>query len=91
MMELSFVKSFTKCILFRKWMSPSDPSFVYPEVQNSQAVTKEESFALYGVIKDYLKSDIVDEEAASSGEQVLDSDSIINESDECVCCHIVTI
>ena len=44
-----------------------------------QSVTREESRSIFQAIQEYLKSDIVDEEATASGEQVLDSDSIIVE------------
>ena len=43
------------------------------------SITTEESLSLYESIQAYLKSDIVDEEAAASEDQVLNIDSILYE------------
>lgn len=50
-----------------------------PDIKDVNSVTAEESQSAFHAIQEYLKSDIVDEEAAASEEQVLDIDSIVTE------------
>ena len=57
----------------------SDPCFSYPHIRANEPITVEQSTELYQAIQKYLQTDIVDEEAAASGEQVLNIDSIVKE------------
>ena len=57
----------------------SDPCFSYPPVRSDEPITIEQSTELYQTVQKYLQTDIVDEEAAASGEQVLNIDSIVKE------------
>ena len=57
----------------------SDPCFSYPPVRANEIITVDQSIELYQAIQKYLQTDIVDEEAAASGEQVLNIDRIVKE------------
>ena len=57
----------------------SDPMFSFPPVRDVHSIHPEESKTLVEAIQTYLKTDIVDEDASMSEDQVLDVDGLIRE------------
>lgn len=53
--------------------------FSFPPAHDAHSVQPEESKALVEAIQTYLKTDIVDEDASMSEDQVLDVDGLVRE------------
>ena len=53
--------------------------FSFPPIRDIHSIHPEESKALVEAIQTYLKTDIVDEDASMSEDQVLDVDGLIRE------------
>lgn len=73
------MRFFTKCAYGEERSFSSDPLFSFPPVHDVHSIQSEESKALVEAIQTYLKTDIVDEDASMSEDQVLDVDGLIRE------------